>query len=416
MREGPKVEFKESITNTFLKTVSAYSNYDGGQVIFGIDDAGNTKGIEDAENACLSIENKINDSISPLPMYSLKINKNRTITLTVEAGIHKPYLYKAKAYKRSDTSTVPVDSLELKRLIMEGSNTTYDASKSIMQNLTFQKLEQCLKSALNIAEFNQDTLKTLNLYSDKSGYNNAAAILADENNFSGIDVARFGESISVILKREIIRNVSVLEAYEKAVELYKDYYTYEVIDGINRRYVERIPESAFREATANALIHRVWDIDAQVRISMFDDRIEIVSPGGLPTGMSESDYLRGRLSILRNPILANIFFRLNLVEVFGTGILRIREAYNNGTNQPVFDISDTAIKVTLPVFEEQLDLSEDEKTVYNLLSSVMPKSIGEIIPETGFGRSKVRKIISDLIEKQIVIAEGNGRGTKYRIK
>ena len=85
MRETRILEFKETITNTFLKTVSAFSNYDGGTIYFGIDDEGNIKGLPDVKQACLDIENKINDSISPQPNYMLEIqNNNRTIKLTVQ--------------------------------------------------------------------------------------------------------------------------------------------------------------------------------------------------------------------------------------------------------------------------------------------------------------------------------------------
>jgi len=416
VREGPEIEFKEDVTNTFLKTVSAYANYNGGRGIFGVDDSGEAKGLADAEAACLSIENRINDSISPAPDYFLKINPDETVTLTVEPGADKPYLYKSKAYRRHDTATVEVDPLELKRLILQGSNLTYDAVSADVQELKFEVLERYLKREANLEAFNHDTLRTLNLYSDRDGYNNAAAILADENDFPGIDIARFGESISIIQKRETIKNVSALEAYEKAVGIYRDYYVYEVVDGISRRKEALIPEEAFREAAANALIHRQWDVDAQIRISMFEDRIEVVSPGGLPAGISESDYLKGNLSLLRNPILANVFFRLKLVEIFGTGITRIKESYKSSAKKPKFEISDSAIKVSLPVFEDNIGLSEDEKNVYGALSKVMPKSIGEIAPGTGFGRSKVGKLLKDLLEKEVIVQEGVGRGTKYRIR
>lgn len=72
MRETRTMEFKETITNTFLKTVSAFSNYDGGVILFGVDDEGNSKGLSDVKQSCLDIENKINDSISPQPDYKLE--------------------------------------------------------------------------------------------------------------------------------------------------------------------------------------------------------------------------------------------------------------------------------------------------------------------------------------------------------
>lgn len=65
---------------------------------------------------------------------------------------------------------------------------------------------------------------------------------------------------------------------------------------------------------SNALVHRTWDVNAQIKISMFDDRVEITSPGGLPDGLSKEEYLAGQISILRNPIIAGVFFRLGLIE------------------------------------------------------------------------------------------------------
>ena len=121
MRETRILEFKETITNTFLKTVSAFSNYDGGTILFGVDDDGNVKGLPDVKQACLDIENKINDSISPQPNYTLEIqNNDQTIKLTVTSGLQKPYLYKSKAYKRNDTATIEVDTLEFTRLVLDG--------------------------------------------------------------------------------------------------------------------------------------------------------------------------------------------------------------------------------------------------------------------------------------------------------
>ena len=104
----------------FCKTVSAFSNYNGGMILFGVDDDGNVKGLPDVKQACLDIENKINDSISPQPNYMLELqNNDQTIKLTVKSGLQKPYLYKSKAYKRNDTATIEVDTLEFSRLVLE---------------------------------------------------------------------------------------------------------------------------------------------------------------------------------------------------------------------------------------------------------------------------------------------------------
>lgn len=416
MRETRGLEFKETITNTFLKTVSAFSNYGGGTILFGVDDDGTVKGLPDVKQACLDIENKINDSISPQPNYTLEIqNHDQTIKLTVKSGLQKPYLYKSKAYKRNDTATIEVDTLEFSRLILDGKNIRFEELPCKDQELSFKVLRRKLKESIQIETFNQDTLKTLNLYDNVNGFSNAAGLLADKNHFPGIDLVKFGENISVIQRRATFENISVLDEYEKTTAVFRDYYQYEVIQGADRKRVEKIPEAAFREAVANALIHRAWDVDSQIRVSMFDDRIEIVSSGGLPSGITAEEYLSGRLSVLRNRNLANVFYRLGFVEIFGTGITRIKQLYEESLIKPEFEVSENAIKIMLPVFESNVNLTEDEKVIYTLLSKTMLKPISEIAPYAPFGKSKTTKLLKDMGEKGVITVEGKGRGTKYII-
>ncbi len=417
MRETRTLEFKETITNTFLKTVSAFSNYDGGTILFGVDDDGNIKGLPDVKQACLDIENKINDSITPQPDYTLEVqNNDQTIKLTVKSGLQKPYLYKSKAYKRNDTATIEVDTLEFSRLVLDGKNIRFEELPCKDQELSFEILHRKLKEIVRIENFDKDTLKTLNLYDDVNGFNNAAGLLADKNHFPGIDIVKFGENISIIQKRSTFENISILEVYEKAIEVFRDYYQYEVIQGADRKKMEKIPEAAFREAIANALIHRVWDVDSQIRVSMFDDRIEIVSPGGLPSGITEEEYLSGKLSVLRNRNLANVFYRLGFVEIFGTGITRIKQLYAEALIKPDFEVSENAIKIVLPIFEKNADLTKDEIIIYKLLSKTMLKPISEVAPYVPFGKSKTTKLLKEMCQKGVITVEGKGKGTKYIIR
>lgn len=416
MHETRILEFKETITNTFLKTVSAFANYDGGTILFGVDDDGNVKGLHNLKQACLDIENKINDSISPQPDYTLEmLSSDNIIRLNVNSGLHKPYLYKSKAYKRNDTATIEVDTLEFSRLVLEGNNISFEELPCKVQTLTFKTLHNKLKEYLHIESFNHDTLKTLNLYDDTNGFNNAAGLLADKNNFPGIDIIKFGENINIIQNRWTFENMSILDLFDKSLAVFRDYYQYEEIYGADRTKVERVPEAAFREAIANALIHRVWDVNAQIKISMFDDRIEIVSPGGLPSGITEEEYLSGKLSVLRNRNLANVFYRLGFVEIFGTGITRIKQLYEKSLIKPVFEVSANAIKIALPLFETNADLTNDEAEIYKLLSRNRLKSIGEIVPYAPFGKSKTTKLLKDMGQKGVIAIEGNGRSTKYII-
>ncbi|MGH4038252.1 MAG: ATP-binding protein [Sphaerochaeta sp.] len=172
----------------------------------------------------------------------------------------------------------------------------------------------------------------------------------------------------------------------------------------------------FIEIIANALVHRVCDVEAHIKISMFEDRIEIISPGSLPPGISEAEYLKGTISILRNPILAGVFFRLNIIEKFGTGISRIIDTYNDSLTKPKFDIKDNSITIILPLVEQELTgLSMEESLVYKELKHSVQLTRSEIEIATGYNKSKTTRILKILIDKNIIKRLGKGPSTIYSI-
>lgn len=420
-QEKNNLEFKENITKTFLKTVSAFSNYYDGRVIFGVSNNGEVKGLKHVKDAALKIEHMINDSITPRPSYKLGVGDDggrQYIVLEITKGKDAPYYYKSRAYKRSDTSTVEVDRIELNRLVMEGFNLDYEENKAHRQDLKFTVLEKKLMSAVGIEKLTTDILKTLKLY-DKEGYFNVAGeLFADENDYDlqGIDIVKFGKNINQILYRETLTNMSILSLYDKAIEMFERYYQYEEIEGYKRVKKELIPREAFREAIANGIIHREWDIRSHIQISMYDNRIEIKSPGGLPKGISEEDYLYEQVSILRNPITAGVFYRLNLIEKFGTGVRKIVQAYNKSITKPDFKISANYISVTLPVLDqEKSSLSGDEAIIYKAIDAKGKLNRRDLDIRTGFNKSKTLRILNSLQEKNIIKKEGSGSRVIYSI-
>lgn len=236
---------------------------------------------------------------------------------------------------------------------------------------------------MEIEQLTKDILKTLELYSDQNGFNNAAALLADNNHFKGIDIIRFGDSIDEIMER---------------------------------KSVDKIPEKAFREAVANALVHRMWDIPASIKISMYPDKIEISSPGGLPAGLSEDEYLNGQISLLRNPIIGNVFFRLKYIEKFGTGIMRINYAYKNILVKPEYRIFSNSIRIILPVIKSDYKLNEAEKRLINILTDSGSMTRNEVEKAAEMEKSKTIRILNGLIDKNIIQKKGMGRATKYELK
>lgn len=412
VRESPIVEYKESVTPTFLKTVSAYANYGTGKIVFGVDDEGVAVGLANPVEECLRIENMINDSLDPAPRYSLEPDEKRgTVTLTVYEGQDKPYRSKGKAYRRNDSATVEVDRFEYGRLTLEGSNLTFDALTSARQDLSFHALEHKCIDHLGISELTPDIMRTLRLLG-RDGYTNAAALLADENEFPGIDCVRFGESEDVIFDRETTVGVSAIEQVDRAVAMFVRYYRYERIEGFERVQADRIPLEAFREAVANALVHRTWDVQANVQVALYNDRVVVTSPGSLPAGLTTEQYLYGQISVLRNPIVAEVFLKLDYIEKFGTGIARIRRAYRDSLSQPIFDVRGGMVTVTLPV-TDAFEGSEEEVQVLKALSGGRVMSRSEIEKQTGLSRTRTLTALESLLKRNAVVKQGTGRATKY---
>lgn len=414
MKENRFLEFKSEFSNSFLKTVSAFSNIGTGTIKFGYNDDGSVCGISNIDKTCLDIENKINDSITPNPNYKFELDcNNKTIDLIVYEGLNKPYLYKSKAYKRNDTATIEMDHKELQGVILEGKNMYFE-ELPYDGNLEFNYLKKIFKEKLNV-ELNSDVFKTLGLIDKNGNYNNAAAILADQNNFSGIDIIKFGDNINEIMDRGTLEGKSIFEQYDFAFDYYNKNYVYELINGPERRVIHKIPENAFREALANALIHRTWDDTPNVRISMLKDRISITSPGGLLSSVSKEEYLNGQVSKLINPIIAHIFFRLKMIEMFGTGILRIKDLYKDLSVQPEFKIYDNSITVELPTIDSRLNVTKDEKSILDYLSRVVQATSGDIVIGTGLSKDKVLRLMKNLINNGYVKVKGIGKATKYSI-
>lgn len=414
-RESSTLEFKSQYTKEALKTVSAYANYGTGTILFGVKDDGEVLLLEDPNKMALTIENAINDSISPTPKYSIQIKGSTgPVELVVYEGKAKPYYYKHLAYRRDDASARPVDATALNRLVLEGENLSFDQVRAQNQNLSFDYLKKEFLEKTDLEDVNLDILRTLGLYSNRDGYNRGAELLADENSYPGVDVVRFGPNISVILDRLHVDHVSILEVFECAMEMFRKYYQYEVVEGARREVHERLPITAFREALANSLIHRLWDVAGDVQVSMFEDRIEITSPGPLPEELSEEEYWNRQVSICRNPVLADVFLKLHIIERFGTGTLRIKEAYEEYLQQPRFEQTEHYLTITLPVIDIPIDLSLDEKAVLGAMSSSMSLNRNEIQALTGMERSKAIRTLNSLIEKGLIEKHGEAKATQYK--
>ena len=292
------------------------------------------------------------------------------------------------------------------------TDSMYQLRVAKEQDLAFGHLEKELASKLGLKPLDQNSLISLELMTPSGEYCNAAALLADSNHFPGIDIARFGESINIINARHTFEHMSVLEQMQRTLEVFDTYYAYEEIVGFERIAKTLVPREAFREAIANALVHRCWDVRANIKVGMFADRIEITSPGGLPAGITEELYLAGGPSVARNPILANVFFRLGHIERFGTGIPRILDEYAHETVSPSFALRDSSITVMLPVTVLE-NVTLDEEAILAVLAKGSALTRSQISEKTQLSKSKAIRTLNALVEKGLVTKVGEGRSVRY---
>ncbi|WDU53969.1 ATP-binding protein [Taylorella equigenitalis] len=297
---------------------------------------------------------------------------------------------------------------------MEGNQFSYEDMPSKDQNLTFNELEKYLIKKLSIEDLDQDILKTLDLLEAKIGFNHAAQLFADKNSFKLVDLVRYGVDINEFKERLTVENESILIAYAKSLEMYRRYYQVERIEGDERQKIELIPENAFREAIANALVHRDWSINSFIKVEMFENYIDISSPGVLPKGISEEEYINGKFSLLRNEKVGTLFYRLGIIEKFGTGIKRIKHQYKGKLKKPIFKVGPNSIYVRLPVLIDDMDdLSKNSSIIYQKMPKSVEMSKDAIEKITGFDKSKVLRGLEQLIADNLVSRVGRGIGVRY---
>lgn len=413
-REDRQTEFKQSISNSYLKTVSAFANYEGGKIYFGIQDDGATCGIQDPVTAALNLENQINDNITPSPVFGITIQEGDVIVLEIQSGKQTPYYYKNKAYKRSDTSSVPVDRYELNNLILKGRNQSYTELPSAEQNLTFEAFSKSFQDRFNLQAVFPDTFVTLELFSSQEGFTNAAALLSDQNPFPGIDIVIYGKNRSQILKRERLEKQSVLTLLESCITEFENKYLYEEITLHGREIREKISSKAFRELITNALIHRDWQLPVHIKVEMEENAVTVTSPGSLPEGINQHEYLSSRhISVLRNKTLGLIFLKLGKIENLGSGLPMILEQYREALKKPEFIVEQNYLSTTLPVMQLYSLNSSEEQLVLDLVRLMQPVSAIRLLEKTQLSRSTQQRLLNSLIEQGLIQKSGSGRNTRY---
>ncbi len=419
-KEAKDVELKEIFSKTLLKTISAYANYRDGKIYIGVDDSGMVVGLKTIIDLKINIENSINDSITPKPQYeinTLNHSGKEILEILVFKGQDGPYYYKNKAYMRNDTSTVAVDAVNLTRLVLSCKNLSFDQLDNSSSKLEFEYLTKKLVDELKINEVNKSVLTTLGLVKNQT-FNNGAVLLSDNGNLnqSYVDIAKFQYNTDIFIERMKFSNQSILTYYDESIKFFNKYYMpYQVVKGAKRISKEKVPLVAFREVLANAIVHRDYLLNNGVQIAMFDNRIEVYSPGGLPEGITKEMYFNGLTSLTRNPIISYVFFRLGIIEQFGTGIKRIINSYKKYNTHPSFLIQSSQIKIILPVLDYDYSTMNKVDAIVAYLGAYPNSSRKDIETSLDLDKSYIIRRLNELHKKHIISISGNGPSVRYTV-
>lgn len=356
MLEGKNIEFKRQYTDDIKYAVLAFANTEGGTLYIGINDDGSVEGVENPYAVMLQVMNMIRDNIRPditvAVDCSTELMENKhVVVLIIQRGVARPYylankgIRPAGVYVRQGASSVPASETAILQMIKESSGDVYEEARSLNQNLTFKEAEAYF--AKKHLQFGDVQKRTLQLISADGTYSNLGMLLSDQC-ISIIKLAVFEGSKKTVFHDRKELSGSLFKQLEDAYAYINQFnYTRSEFPGLERVDTRDYPPEAVREALLNAVIHREYGIGGPTLISIFDDRIEFVTIGGLVKGLSLADIKLG-VSMLRNKNLANVFYRLHLIEAYGTGLLKIDECYADCAVKPQLLATDNAFKLVLP--------------------------------------------------------------------
>ena len=423
------VELKLEVVDDICKEVIAFANTKGGTIYIGVQNDGEVIGVENADKVILRINNMIRDSIKPdVTMFvgyeTKQIDEKQIVAVTVQKGTDRPYYLGSKGLKPSGvyvcngTSTDPATDTAIRRMIKETDGDHFEDMRSLEQNLTFESARaeflQCK------VPFDAAKMQTLGMVSADGIYSNVAMLLSDQCSstikaatFAGTDKGQFRDrrEFSGSLFRQLEEMYAYLDLRNR---------TKSIIKGLYRTDIRDYPEEALREALLNSLVHRDYAFRASTLISVYDDRIEFVSVGGLPTGIALEDILLG-LSVCRNPKLAAVFYRLKLIEAYGTGMPKIMKAYDGSGLTPKIEVTANAFKITLPNRNAEQNQqpaaplpTENEKKILAFVDAHGCVVRSDVDTLLGVSQATANRILKRMVTKGLLYQEGSGKKTTYK--
>lgn len=355
-QESETVELKSVVVDDIKKEIIAFANSDGGILYVGVRDDGEVIGLDDPDGSALQISNMVRDSIKPdvtmfLHYQTIEADGKKIIEVSVQRGTDRPYYLAKKGMRpegvfvRQGYSSVPATDTAIRQMIKETDGDCFESMRSLEQALTFEATEKEFR--LRKVEFGPQQMHTLKLVDNDGLYSNLALLLSEQNPHT-IKAAVFQGTNQAIFKDRREFGGSLMKQMNEVYD-YIDFHnqTRATIEKLSRIDVRDYPILAVREALLNLLVHRDYSFSASALISIYDDRMEFVSVGGLMPGIELEDVMAG-LSVCRNQNLANVFYRLRLIEAYGTGLRKIMDAYDGLSEKPVISVTKNSFKITLP--------------------------------------------------------------------
>lgn len=437
--ENKTTEFKRKYVEDIKNTIVAFANCDGGTLYIGVNDDGTACGVDNVDDTMLRVTNAVRDAVRPdITMFvecrNDVMDEKSIVCVTVQRGTARPYYLQGKGirpegvYVRQGASTVPATDAVILNMIKETSGDSYETARSLDQNLTFDKSAYFFKKRK--VEFGKAQMRTLHLIGDDDMYTNLAFLLSEQCTHM-IKLAVFEGSKKSVFKDRRELSGSLLEQLEEAFDYIERYNrTRAEFSGLDRLDMRDYPPEAIREALLNAIVHRDYSFSAAALISIFEDRIEFVTIGGLVKGITLDDVKLG-VSVLRNQYLANIFYRLRLIEAYGTGILKINECYDDYAVKPIIETTSNAFKITLPNTnfraEEQkalntrktssfTSMTKKEERINAVLKLCRSKGYivrSDIEMELGVSQSTAILLLRELTDDGVLIKKGKTKNLRY---
>lgn len=402
--ENEMVEFKSSLSqlSRALESLSAMLNKRGkGKIYFGVNDKGELVGVQIGNKTLKDLSHEITSRIKPqvIPSISIETYDGKNVIVCYAEGRNKPYSADGNYLIRSGSENKKIDPDLLRTLMFSNSVEYISTLESFNQELTFNELRQLyLSKKIKINE--EQFLYNLGFVLSNNKFNELANLLSDNNDYS-IKVVRFSgrDKTNMVFRNEYGYRcllMAMTDAFNYVKSLNET--RVQVSGNLSREEIHLFDEDSLKEAWVNACLHTNWAKRVPPAIYIYDDRIEIVSTGGIPYDLPLDSFYKG-VSYPINLQLQRIMGQLGYVEQTGHGVITILKAYG----KEAFNITENNVVVTLrfsfPISSREASkdlLTPSQKKVYETIKNDPLIKTDEISKVTKLSIPSINKIIAVL--------------------